>query len=106
MLNELNVIGNVGMINPVKEFEGGNKVVNFTVASNKVWKDKDGKKQEKTTWFNIDAWGSLAETIEKYVKQGDLVYIKGAMDFTKTEDKVYHSVNLEQIKFLSPKNKS
>lgn len=76
-LNETNLIGFLGKDPEVKTFESGAKNVQFTLATTETYKDKSGEKVSDTTWHNIVAWGNLVEIIEKYLKKGSQVFIKG-----------------------------
>jgi single-strand DNA-binding protein len=61
-------------------------VANFSVATNRVYTDRDGQRQEQTEWHNIVAWARLAEIAEQYLKKGDQVYIEGRLQTRSWED--------------------
>ena len=84
MLNEIQLIGNVGQDPEIKDFEN-NKVANFTLATTeRGFKTKDGREiPERTEWHRIVVWGGLAKVVESYVKKGSQIYIKGKI---KTRD--------------------
>ena len=84
MLNEIQLIGNVGQYPEIKDFEN-NKVANFTLATTeRGFKTKDGREiPERTEWHRIVVWGGLAKVVESYVKKGSQIYIKGKI---KTRD--------------------
>ncbi len=82
----------------------GQTVAKFGVATNKTWKDKGGNKQEKTTFHNISAWGSKADTINKWFHKGDEIYIEGEITNTVKENtdgtKTYFSgITLDKFDF-------
>lgn len=52
-------------------------VLKFSLATTERWKNKEGEKQERTDWHNVTAYGRTADTLEKYLTKGDLVYIEG-----------------------------
>jgi single-strand DNA-binding protein len=55
-------------------------VVNFTLATSEVYKDRvTGERKEITDWHNVVLWRGLAETASKYLHKGDQVYIEGKM---------------------------
>lgn len=90
-LNQCQIIGRLGKDPVVKAMQSGNKVANFSMATDESYKDKDGNKVEKTEWHNIVAWGKLAEIIEKWVHKGDLIFIQGKLQTRKWEkDGVTH----------------
>lgn len=55
----------------------GITVTNFSVATNRVWKDSDGNQQDKTEFHNIVAWRRLAEICAQYLAKGRQIYIEG-----------------------------
>ena len=73
--NKAFFMGNVGVDPKVKEIGNGN-VVNFSLASTKRYKDKNGNLQEKTDWHNIVAFGRNADNIAKYVKKGSSIFVE------------------------------
>ena len=81
-VNRVILDGHVGKDPEVKHLDGGVKVAKFSLATNETYKDKDGKSVTNTEWHNIVVWRGLAETVEKYVKSGKLLYIEGKL---KTE---------------------
>ena len=85
-MQKVQVIGNLGKDPEVKTFDSGGKVCNFSVAANEKWKDKDGQTQEHTEWFNVQAWGRLADVAEKYLRKGSQIYIEGK-NRTRTYEK-------------------
>lgn len=84
-LQQTTVIGHVGK--PPSEIRdvSGTKVCNFSVAVTDKWKDKSsGKTREKTTWYNVSAWGGLSQIASQYVRVGAEVCVQG-----KVEARVY-----------------
>ena len=68
-LNMAVLIGNVTADASIKQTNSGTKVATFSIATNRVWKDAQGEKQEQATFHNIVAWSGLAETCEKFVRK-------------------------------------
>jgi len=75
-LNRIQILGNLGR-DPEAKKVGDSTVVNFSVAINESYKDKQGNKVEKTEWCNVVVWGKLAEIAEKYLKKGSSVLVEG-----------------------------
>ncbi len=86
-MNKVTLIGNVGKDPETKTLESGTKVTQFTLATSEKWKDKEGNKQEETTWHNIVLWRGLAEVAEKYVKKGSQLAIEGKITSRSYDDK-------------------
>ena len=88
MLNKVHLIGNLGNDPELKEFESGQKVATFSLATIEKWKNKQsGEVETKTTWHNIVVWGKVAETVHKYLKKGNKIYIDGKIENSSYEDK-------------------
>ena len=78
-LNKALVIGNLTRDPEVKALPSGIKVTSFSVATNRVWKDKNGAKQESADYHNIVVFGRQAETAGQYLKKGSNVLVEGRM---------------------------
>lgn len=76
-LNKVLLIGHLGGDPELKYTPNGDAVVNFTMATNEFWKDRDGNQQKKTEWHRIVAFRRLAEICNEYLKKGSYVYIEG-----------------------------
>lgn len=85
-LNQVHLIGRVTKDPELKSLQSGTQVVNFGLATNNTYKDKDGKKVEQTDFHNITAFGKLAETLAQYVIKGQELYIGGRIRY-ETWDK-------------------
>jgi single-strand DNA-binding protein len=85
MINKVQLIGRLGSDPETKEFSGGKSVVNFSVATSESWKDKEGNKQEKTEWHNVQAFGKLGEICQRYLQKGASVFIEGKIIYSKSE---------------------
>lgn len=81
------LLGNLGKDPVVRSIEGGNKVANFSLATNRVFKGQDGNPVEETEWHNIVLWGRLAEIAEKYLTKGSKIYVEGRIRSRQYDDK-------------------
>ncbi len=59
----------------------------FTVAVSRSWNTVDGERHNETEWFNIVAWGNLAEICKQYLNKGQQVYIEGRLQTRRWDDK-------------------
>jgi single-strand DNA-binding protein len=78
-LNRAMVIGNLTRDPELRALPSGIKVTSFSVATNRVWKDKNGAKQESVDFHNIVVFGRQAETAAQYLKKGSNVLVEGRM---------------------------
>jgi len=73
------IIGNLTRDPEVRTTNNGQQVASFGVATNHVWTDSSGQKQEKAEFHNIVAWGKLADICGQYLAKGRKVYIEGRL---------------------------
>lgn len=104
-VNKVILVGHVGKDPEVKHLDGGVTVAKFSLATNETYTDKNGQKVTQTEWHNVVVWRGLAETVEKYVKSGKLLYIEGKLKTTSYDDKDGNkryttNVVCENIRFL------
>ncbi len=85
-LNKALIIGNLTRDPELKAIPSGIKVCSFSVATNRVWKDKNGAKQEAADYHNIVVFGRQAETVAQYMKKGSQVMIEGRMQTRSWDD--------------------
>ncbi|MCX6712737.1 MAG: single-stranded DNA-binding protein [Candidatus Vogelbacteria bacterium] len=78
-LNKAIVYGNLTRDPELKSLPSGTPVVNFSIATSRTWKDKDGQKKEDTQFHNIVAFGPMARTIAQYLKKGRAALVEGRM---------------------------
>lgn len=78
-LNRIQLIGHLGRDPELKETPGGKSVCDFSMAVNRRWRDSKGETQEAVDWFNVEAWGRLAEICGEYLKKGSLVFLEGRL---------------------------
>lgn len=85
-LNKAFIIGNLTRDPELKALPSGIKVCSFSVATNRVWKDANGAKQEAADFHNIVVFGRQAETVAQYMKKGSQVMIEGRMQTRSWDD--------------------
>ena len=76
-LNKVLLIGNVGKDPEIKTFASGNKVAQITLATTERYKDRNGEQKEETEWHSVQAFGKLADVVERFVHKGSLLYLDG-----------------------------
>lgn len=85
-LNKALLIGNLTRDPELKAIPSGIKVCSFSIATNRVWKDKNGAKQEAADYHNIVVFGRQAETVAQYMKKGSQVMVEGRMQTRSWDD--------------------
>lgn len=85
-LNKVFLYGNLTRDPEVKALPSGTQVANFSIATNRVYKDKNGQKQESVEFHNIVAFGKLAELIGQYLKKGRPIFVEGRIQTRSWDD--------------------
>ena len=86
-LNRATIIGNLTRDPELRALPSGSSVATFGVATNRVWKDKDGAQKEDVQFHNIVVFGRQAETSAQYLKKGQQVLVEGRMQTRSWDDK-------------------
>lgn len=85
-LNKVMIIGNLGRDTEMRYTPSGRPVTTFSVATTRSWTTSDGERRKETEWFNVVAWGSLAEICNQFLTKGQQVYIEGRLQTRRWED--------------------
>jgi len=85
--NKVKLIGRLGQEPEIITFTDGNKIAKFSLATDDSYKDKDGKKVERTDWHNIVIKGGLVKVVEGYVNKGQEIALEGKLATRSWEDK-------------------
>lgn len=86
-LNKVMIIGNLGRDPEMRYTPSGRPVTTFTLATSRSWNSADGERHSETEWFNVVAWGNLAERCKQYLTKGQQVYIEGRLQTRRWDDK-------------------
>jgi len=103
-LNKAIIVGNLTRDPEKKALPNGTAVTNFSLATNRTWKDANGANQEATDYHNIVVFGRQAETSAQYLKKGQSVMIEGRIQ-TRSWDgedgkKNYRTeINADRVQF-------
>ncbi len=107
-INKAIIYGNLTRDPELRSLPSGSQVCEMGVATNRVWKDKNGAKQESTDYHNVVIFGRQAELVKQYLYKGNGVYVEGRIQ-TRSWDaqdgsKRYRTeIVAEKIQF-GPKN--
>jgi single-strand DNA-binding protein len=78
-LNKAMIFGNLTRDPEMRSLPSGMQVTSFSIATNRVYNDRDGKRQENVDYHNIVVFGKQAETSAKYLKKGSSAYVEGRL---------------------------
>ena len=86
-LNRVTIIGHLGQDPELRYLTNGQAVGRFSVATDESYTDKEGNRKERTEWHQVVLFGKMAETCEKYLAKGRLVYVEGRLRTREYEAK-------------------
>ncbi len=78
-LNRVFLYGNLTRDPELKALPSGQNVVNFSIATNRTYKDRDGAKKEQVEYHNVVAFGRQADLIAQYMKKGRPILVEGRL---------------------------
>ena len=87
MINKVILVGRLGKDPEIRSTPGGTSIAKFTLATDEKFTDRNGEKQERTEWHDIEAWDRLGEICGQYLRKGKLVYIEGSIRTDSWDDK-------------------
>ena len=87
MVNKVFLIGNLGRDPEVRSTASGTSVANFSIATSRRWRDRDGNRQEETEWHYVVCWGRQAEVAGQYLTRGRQVFVEGRLKTSSWEDR-------------------
>lgn len=88
MLNQVNIIGNLGADPEIRSTQSGGKIANLRIAVTEKWKDRDGGQKERTEWVSVAVFSDgLVGVIERFLRKGSKVYVSGKLQTRKWQDK-------------------
>jgi single-strand DNA-binding protein len=101
-LNQVRLKGHVGKEPELKTIEGGQTVVNFTLATNRNYKEPDQTTGEviwkqKTEWHHITAWNKIAQDCARLVHRGSRIEIEGYINSSEWKAPDGRTLNLTEI---------
>jgi single-strand DNA-binding protein len=77
--NHITLVGNIGTNAEITNFDNGNKVARFSIATDNTFRANNGKIKSDTEWHRVFAWGNMAQFIEQYAEKGKKVAIHGRL---------------------------
>ena len=87
-VNKVILVGNLGRDPETRQTQDGRPVVNFTLATNETWKDRQtGERRERVEWHRVVIFNErLAEVAQNYLRKGSKVYLEGQLQTRKWTD--------------------
>ncbi len=107
-LNEVTLAGNLTKDPIARQTTNGTPVVNFSVASNRRYRDSKDMWQEDVCYVGVVAWNKLAESCKDKLKKGSAVLVEGELQSRtfkteKGDSKTIVEIKARRIQFLNKK---
>ena len=87
MVNKVILVGNLGRDPEMRALPSGQQVANFSLATSRRYKDRDGNRKDETEWHNIVVYGKQAEIAGQYLTKGKMVFVEGRIQTRSWDDK-------------------
>ena len=84
---KIQIMGNLGGTPEMKFLPSGDPVVNFSVAVNRRYKDREGTQKEATDWFRVCAFNGVGEACAKHLQKGSAVFVEGRLQVRQYDSK-------------------
>ncbi len=85
-VNKVILVGNATRDGEVSYTKSGIALCNFTVATNRAWKDANGEWKDEASFHNVTAWGKFGESLSKSLQKGMKVYVEGTLTYYEKRD--------------------
>lgn len=87
MTAQVTVVGNLTAEPEIKTTKTGSSVLKVGVAVNRRWKNKQDEWEEETSFFDVNAWGELADNVAASLSKGSRVLVSGRLEQQTWENK-------------------
>jgi single-strand DNA-binding protein len=104
-VNKVILIGNLGRDPEIRYTQGGEPIANFSLATNEVWNDRNGQRQERTEWHRVEVFGKQAQVVRDYLTKGRSVYLEGSIRYDEWTDKDGNKRNTTKIRVSGPNSR-
>lgn len=104
-MNKIIVIGHLGRDPEMRYTPNGQGVTSFSIASSRRYTTAAGEQREETEWFNVSAWGRLADLCNQYLAKGRQVYVEGRLSSRSYQardgqTRFVNEISLTDVQFL------
>jgi len=86
-INRIELIGYMGAMPELRFTASGTPVTNFSLATNRIWRDQAGEQRKATDWHRVTTWGRLAEVVNQFMALGKRVRVIGRLEYQSWNDK-------------------
>lgn len=78
-INRVFLYGNITKKPELKQFDGGGSLCNFTLATNRRYKNRDGEWVDAGEFHSVVCYGKTAENVATYMDKGSGIFVEGRL---------------------------
>jgi len=78
-VNKTIIIGNLTKEPELRHTNSGTAICRLTIATNRVWTNNNGERQEETEFHRVSVWGKQGEQCARYLHKGRQAYVEGRL---------------------------
>ena len=86
-LNKVLLIGRLTGDPQLRTTPGGQPVTSFSIATNRMWTDREGARKQDVQFHNVVVWGRQAEIANQFLKKGSMAFVEGRLQTRSWQDK-------------------
>ena len=102
--NKVMLMGNLTRDPQLSYLPSQTPVVEFGLAVNRTWKDKEGEKREETCFIDCRTYGKPAEILNQYMAKGRPLFVEGRLQYQTWEKdgqkRSKHVVIVDNFQFI------
>ena len=95
-MQTITISGNLGKDAEIKQTQGGDDVLSFSVAVKQGYGDR-----ATSNWFRCSVWGKRGRTLQQYLAKGAKVVVQGELTIGEYQGKPQFDVRVNEVEFMS-----
>jgi single-strand DNA-binding protein len=98
--SKIQIMGNLGNTPEMRYLPSGDHVVNFSVAVNRRYKDRENNQKEVTDWYRICAFNGVGTACANHLKRGDAIFVEGRLQVRTFDSRDGEQTSVEIVPSL------
>lgn len=108
-MNHVTLFGNLGVEPELRALPGGNHVLKMRLATNHSWLNREGIREERTEWHQVELYGRRAEGLARVLHKGSYLLVEGRIhtsSYDKGGERRYYTCIVAENVFLGGRRHS
>ena len=93
-MQSITVTGGLGRDAELKQTQGGDSILSFSVGSSQGYGDK-----KSTNWFRCTVWGKRGASIAQYLTKGTKVTVQGELTIGEYDGKPQFDIRVNEVEW-------